>query len=102
MATLVARDNEGGAGHIIASVLVASVESFFVAPLCNLGVGSCCHLIAVNWPHPWPLGPPGVLVPCQDTRARACQDTRAWPCQEPGVLSAGVLLCRLLVSLDCI
>ena len=101
MATLVARDNEGGAGHIIASVLVASIESFFVASFVRPGCGLLCHLIAVNWPHPWPLGPPGVL-PCQDTRARACQDTRAWPCQEAGVLSAGVLLCRLLVSLDCI
>ena len=27
MATLVAGDNEGGAGHIIARVLVASIES---------------------------------------------------------------------------
>ena len=31
----------------------------FFAPLCNLGVGSCCHLIAVNW---CPQAPQALLV----------------------------------------
>ena len=46
----------GGACHIIASVVLLLP---FFAPLYNLGVGSCCHLIAVNW---CPKAPQALLV----------------------------------------
>ena len=65
-------------------------------PLCAAKVGSCCHLIAVNWCHPCPPGPPGVLIarapePGHVRRFDFCLLQLCW-----------VLFCRLLLSLDCI